>query len=115
MLAKEGAFYYVKSNRYGVYGWVSATYVANERPQAEASTVKGTVAPDKKYDTVVTKFTTNGLNIRKGPGTNYDVIGLIPISYPVKVIGYKTGVSGWVYVQDTTYGYTGWVSSAYIK
>ncbi len=115
VLAKEGSFYYVKSNRYGVYGWVSATYVANERPQTEASTVKGTVAPDKKYDTVVTKYTINGLNIRKGPGTNYDVIGLIPISYPVKVIGYKSGVSGWVYVQDTTYGYTGWVSTAYIK
>ncbi len=115
VLAKEGGFYYVKSNRYGVYGWVSATYVANERPQTEASTVKGTVAPDKKYDTVVTKYTINGLNIRKGPGTNYDVIGLIPISYPVKVIGYKSGVSGWVYVQDTTYGYTGWVSTAYIK
>ena len=115
VLAKESGFYYVKSNRYGVYGWVSAAYVANERPQAEASTVKGTVAPDKKYDTVVTKYTINGLNIRKGPGTNYDVIGLIPISYPVKVIGYKSGVSGWVYVQDTTYGYTGWVSTAYIK
>ncbi len=115
VLAKESGFYYIKSNRYGVYGWVSATYVANERPQTEASTVKGTVAPDKKYDTVVTKYTTNGLNIRKGPGTNYDIIGLIPISYPVKVIGYKSDVSGWVYVQDTTYGYTGWVSTAYIK
>ena len=37
------------------------------------------------------------------------------ISYPVKVIGYKSGVSGWVYVQDTTYGYTGWVSTAYLR
>ena len=115
VLAKEGGFCYVRSNRYGVYGWVSASYIATQRPQADAVTVKGTVAPDKKYDTVVTKYTVNGLNIRKGPGTSYDIIGLIPISYPVKVIGYKSGVSGWVYVQDTTYGYTGWVSSAYIK
>ncbi len=115
VLAKEKGFLYIKSNRYGVYGWVDSAYAANERPETSAVTVKGTVAPDKKYDTVVTKFTTNGLNIRKGPGTNYDVIGLIPISYPVKVIGYKSGVSGWVYVQDTTYGYTGWVSTAYIK
>ncbi len=115
VLAKEKGFLYIKSNRYGVYGWVDSSYAANERPETSAVTVKGTVAPDKKYDTVVTKFTTNGLNIRKGPGTNYDVIGLIPISYPVKVIGYKSGVSGWVYVEDTTYGYTGWVSTAYIK
>ncbi len=115
VLAKEKGFLYVRSNRYGVYGWVDSSYAANKRPETSAVIVKGTVAPDKKYDTVVTKFTTNGLNIRKGPGTNYDVIGLIPISYPVKVIGYKSGVSGWVYVEDTTYGYTGWVSTAYIK
>ncbi len=115
VLAKESGYCYVKSNRYGVYGWVSASYVASDRPQTDAVTVKGTVAPDRKYDTVVTKYTVNGLNIRKGPGTSYDIIGLIPISYPVKVIGYKSGVSGWVYVQDTTYGYTGWVSSTYIK
>ena len=115
VLAKENGFFYIKSNRYGVYGWVSASYVANERPQSESVVQKGTVAPDKKYATAEIKYTTNGLNVRKGPSTSYDIVGLVPISYPVKVIGYKQGVSGWVYVQDTTYGYTGWVSTAYIK
>lgn len=115
VLAKQNGFYYIYSNRYGVYGWVSASYIVNERPTSNSTTISGTVAPDKKYDTVQTKYTTNGLYIRKGPGQNYSVIGLIPISYPVKVIGYKSGVSGWVYVQDTTYGYTGWVSTAYLK
>ena len=115
VLAKENGFFYIKSNRYGVYGWVSASYVANERPQSESVVQTGTVAPDKKYATAEIKYTTNGLNVRKGPSTSYDIVGLVPISYPVKVIGYKQGVSGWVYVQDTTYGYTGWVSTAYIK
>lgn len=115
VLAKENGFLYIKSNRYGVYGWVSASYVANERPQSESVVQKGTVTPDKKYDKVEIKYTTNGLNVRKGPSTSYDIVGLVPISYPVKVIGYKSDVSGWVYVQDTTYGYTGWVSTAYLK
>ena len=115
VLAKENGFCYIKSNRYGVYGWVSASYLADSRPQSESVVQSGTVAPDKKYATVEIKYTTNGLNVRKGPSTSYDIVGLVPISYPVKVIGYKSGVSGWVYVQDTTYGYTGWVSTAYLR
>ncbi len=115
VLAKENGFFYIKSNRYGVYGWVSASYIANERPQSQSVVQTGTVTPDKKYATAEIKYTTNGLNVRKGPSTSYDIVGLVPISYPVKVIGYKSGVSGWVYVQDTTYGYTGWVSTAYLK
>lgn len=115
VLAKQNGFYYIYSNRYGVYGWASASYIVNERPTSNSTVVSGTVTPDKKYDTAEIKYTTNGLNVRKGPGTSYGIVGLIPISYPVKVIGYKSGVSGWVYVQDLTYGYTGWVSSAYLK
>ncbi len=115
VLAKENGFFYIKSNRYGVYGWVSSSYISTSRPQSESVVQKGTVSPDKKYATAEIKYTTNGLNVRKGPSTSYDIVGLVPISYPVKVIGYKLGVSGWVYVQDTTYGYTGWVSTAYLK
>ncbi|MBQ7117703.1 MAG: SH3 domain-containing protein [Clostridia bacterium] len=114
--AKENGYYYVRSNRYGVYGWVSASYASEGRPETDTTKVtKNTVSPDKKYSKAETKITLNGLNLRKGPGTEYDVITLIPKNYPVKVIGYKQGISGWVYVTDTTYGYSGWVSSAYIK
>ncbi len=114
--AKENGYYYVRSNRYGVYGWVSASYTSEGRPETDTTKVtKNTVSPDKKYSKAETKITTNGLNLRKGPGTDYGVITLIPKNYPVKVIGYKSGVSGWVYVTDTTYGYSGWVSSAYVK
>mgnify|MGYP003298433863 CR=1 FL=1 len=114
--AKENGYCYVRSNRYGVYGWVSASYASEGRPETDTTKVtKNTVSPDKKYSKAETKITLNGLNLRKGPGTEYDVITLIPKNYPVKVIGYKQGISGWVYVTDTTYGYSGWVSSAYIK
>ncbi len=114
--AKENGYYYVRSNRYGVFGWVSASYTSESRPESETTKVhNNTVAPDKKYNKTETKITVNGLNLRKGPGTDYDVIVLIPKNYPVKVIGYKNGVSGWVYVTDMTYGHSGWVSSAYLK
>ena len=115
VLAKENGFCYIKSNRYGVYGWASASYLADSRPQSQSVVQSGTVTPDKKYASTEIKYTTNGLNVRKGPSTSYDIVGLVPISYPVKVIGYKSGVSGWVYVQDTTYGYTGWVSTAFLR
>jgi uncharacterized protein YgiM (DUF1202 family) len=99
-----------------VFGWVSASYTSESRPESETTKVhNNTVAPDKKYNKTETKITVNGLNLRKGPGTDYDVIVLIPKNYPVKVIGYKNGVSGWVYVTDMTYGHSGWVSSAYLK
>ena len=113
---EENGFYYVRSNRYGVYGWVSSAYASGSRPEAETTKVyKNTVSPDKKYSKAEVKYTTDGLNIRKGPGTGYDVVTLIPKNYPVKVIGYKSGVNGWAYVTDTTYGISGWVATAYLK
>ena len=115
VLAKENGFLYVYSNRYGVYGWVSASYVSESRPEAENSTVHtGTVAPDVTTKTK-TMYTTYSLNIRKGPSTKYQSVQVIPTGYPVKVTGYKSGVSGWVYVTDLTYGVSGWVSSDYLK
>lgn len=115
VLAKEGAFLYVYSNRYGVYGWVSASYVSTSRPEAETSKVhSGTVKPDVTTKSK-TMYTTYSVNIRKGPSTSYDSVQIIATGYPVKVTGYKNGVSGWVYVTDLTYGISGWVSSAYLK
>lgn len=114
--AKENGFYYVKSNRYGVYGWISEKYTSKTRPEAKKAKVyKNTVKPDAEYEKKTTKHTVDGVNIRKGPGTKYSAIRIIPIKYPVEVIGYKKGVKGWVYVKDTTYGIYGWVSSKYIK
>lgn len=118
VLASENGFYYVRSSRYGVYGWVKQSYVSKTRPEAETTaTVVNLVEPDKKYSKVETKYvnTYEGLRLRKGPGTNYDVIRFLSNGYPLKVVGYSSTVSGWVYVTDTTHGVSGWVSSAYIK
>ena len=115
VLAKEGGFLYVYSNRYGVYGWVSASYISTSRPTETTSKLyTGTVQPDVKTE-AKTMHTTYSLNIRKGPATSYDSVQIIATGYPVKVLGSKSGVSGWVYVTDLTYGVSGWVSTAYLK
>lgn len=115
VLAKEDGFLYVYSNRYGVYGWVSASYISTSRPTETTSKLyTGTVQPDVKAEGKV-MHTTYSLNIRKGPATSYDSVQIIATGYPVKVLGTKKGVSGWVYVTDLTYGVSGWVSTAYLK
>ena len=115
VLAKENGFLYVYSNRYGVYGWVSASYISDSRPVESTSKLHtGTVQPDVKSEAKV-MHTTYSLNIRKGPATTYDSVQIIATGYPVKVLGSKSGVSGWVYVTDLTYGVSGWVSTAYLK
>ncbi len=118
VLAEENGYYYVYSNRYGVYGWVSKSYTSTSRPTSDKiTTVSNLVSPDKKYKKPTIKYVSSasGLRLRKGPGSKYDVIKNIPNGYPVKVIGYSSKDSGWVYVIETTYGVLGWVSSAYIK
>lgn len=57
----------------------------------------------------------DGLNLRKGPTTRYDVIVTIPKGKSVKCYGYysKNGSTRWLYV---VYGkYIGFVCSSYLK
>ena len=116
--AEQNGFYYVYSGRYGLSGWVSKSYLADSRPVATTEqTVSGVVKPDYTYSSPET-MTVNahaGVHLRKGPGTNYDVIRNVGNGFPVTVKGASSAVSGWVYVTDTTHGVSGWVASAYLK
>ena len=116
---EENGYYYVYSNRYGVSGWVSKTYIGTSRPVATSEkSVSGVVSPDVTYSSPKSKSVASegeGLNLRKGPGTSYGVIRSISEGYPVLVKGESSSVSGWVYVTDTTHGVSGWVSAAYLK
>ena len=115
--AEQNGYYYVYSNRYGVSGWVSKRYLGTSRPVAQTQqTVSGVVQPDVTVNGG-TKTVNSGssLNLRKGPGTEYDVIRAISDGYPVAVKGRSSSVSGWVYVTDITRGVSGWVSETYLK
>ena len=116
--AEENGFYYVYYPRYGVYGWVNAKYLSSERPVAQKEVkVSGVVSPDKTYSNPKTKTVTasEGLRLRKGPGTDYSTIRYLGKGYPVSVKGESSKNPGWVYVTDITRGISGWVSAAYLK
>ncbi len=116
--ASQDGFLYVRSDRYGVYGWVSKTYTSNSRPVSQNSIiVPNLVEPDKEFETKTTKYVipADGLRLRKGPGEDYGIILRLDKGFPVKVIGYSTSDSNWYYVKDTTHGIYGWVSRWYLK
>ena len=74
----------------------------------------GVVAPTAKYTAKpATVNATDGLNLRKGPGTNYDKIAGIPNKTKISDIGNSSAQPDWVYVQ---YGsMEGWVAKQYLK
>ena len=115
VLAKQNGYSYVYSTRFGTYGWVKSSAVSDSRPvEGTTATTSGTVKPDKNGSGEI-MYTVYSVNLRMGPGTNYDAIKIVPINYQVKIIGYKSGVSGWAYVTDLVSGKNGWVSTEYLK
>ena len=57
----------------------------------------------------------DGLNVRKGPGTNYDKVGYISDGTTVTVTGEKKASDGAVWYAIDVNGGTGYVHSMYIK
>ena len=114
VLAEQSGYSYVYSTRFGTYGWIKSSYISDNRPvEGTTSVSKNTVKPDKSGSGEL-MCTAYSLNLRTGPGKNYDSIKVIPVNYQVKIIGYKSGVSGWAYVTDLVSGKNGWVSTDYL-
>ena len=114
----QNGFTYVRSDRYGVYGWVSNSYISKTRPQAEQTVVvPNLVKPDKKYSNPKTMYVNVqiGVRLRKAPDMNAESVRSLSYGFPVKVTGYSSSHSGWVYVTDTTHGVTGWVKLAWLS
>ncbi len=61
----------------------------------------------KSYTTGIYKVTVKGLNIRKGPGTNYDIVGVIRDkgSYTIVKVsgswGYLKSKAGWINISNS--------------
>lgn len=108
--AQDG-FVYVRSNRFGVYGWVDVRYVSKTRPVADTVVVvPGLVEPDKLYSAPKTMYVNAkiGIRLRKAPSSDAASVRSLSYGFPVKVTGYSSQNSGWVYVTDITHGVTGW-------
>lgn len=67
-------------------------------------------APKSVFDKYYTYYTTNGVNLRGGPGTGYDRITLVELGTEVKAAA-KDG--DWTFV--TVDGKFGWISSGYLS
>lgn len=114
----QNGFTYVRSDRYGVYGWVSNSYISKTRPQAEETVVvPDLVKPDKQYANPKTMYVNIdiGVRLRKAPEMDAASVRSVSYGFPVKVTGYSSSKSGWVYVTDTTHGVTGWVMRSWLS
>lgn len=98
----------------GKIGWVSSKYLVNTpsnsgntSSQNDSSSQNNSTASSGK----VKVTTSSGLNVRKGPGTNYSIIGSLSGGSVVEV---KEKSGGWVKVVLPN-GSTGWVSGQYVS
>ena len=55
-----------------------------------------------------------GLNVRSGPGTNYDIITSVPRNTVLTLLGYRSADSRWVMV-GLSGGRQGWVHTSYVR
>ena len=83
----------------GKTGWVSAQYLSTKSQE-----------PEQKEDTYWNGTTTQNLNMRKGPSTDYSIIITIPKNSDVKI--YETK-SGWAKIKYKSY--EGYCSASFIK
>lgn len=90
------------------------TGTGTNTPAQPPKPASGVIQPTTKYTAKpATVNAADGLNMRKGPGTNYDKIAGIPDKTKVSDIGNTSAQPGWVYIQ---YNSTeGWVSKQYLK
>jgi hypothetical protein len=71
------------------------------------------IVPDRLSDNAERAYTTDELNVRCGPSTDYKSYGTIPLGTAVFKIGYATGKEEWVFVLLVDGG--GWVHTDYLS
>lgn len=82
------------------------------QPQPQSAPHSDIVEPDGEFSTQLVAKTTAELNFRKGPGTQYESMLLIPQGGKVTEVGYLTDDHLWVYVDYS--GGRGWVDSEWL-
>ncbi|MDO4535888.1 MAG: SH3 domain-containing protein [Clostridium perfringens] len=109
IIGEESGFYKVQYD--GKEGYVSKEYVTISASNNNTGSNSGTVAPHK---TGITTNTTANLNVRKGAGTNYSVIGTLKPKSQVIILSEE---NSWLkvayYVNGTKI--EGYVSASYVK
>ncbi len=122
--SEDGQWWVVRLNPQNVgvgYGWVNAPYVQTANTEnvqtiqnPETYTTAAPVPPPSSDAPSAT--TTDYVNVRSGPGTNYPVLVVAPPATTGEVTG-KSADGGWYQVKvPTQYSSTGlgWVSASYV-
>lgn len=92
----------------------AATSGSVVQPTETPAVEDGVVEPEVYYSQPLPQaVTTDALNYRKGPGTDYEKIGVFPIGTPVDEMGFTPSISDWAYVGFD--GNCGWVAIEYLK
>lgn len=90
-------------------GWVSAQFVDT------ASTPIPTVTPLYTPVAGLSGTVTQKVNVRSGPGTSYDTLGMLEANSPIILTG-KNEVGTWLQVVfDDGTGGRGWISATYVS
>ena len=121
--SEDGQWWVVRLNPENVgagYGWVSGQYVTTANT-ASVQTIKNpttytTAAPVAPASGAPSATTTDYVNVRSGPGTNYPVLVVAPPATTGEVTG-KDASGAWYQVKvPTQYSSTGlgWVSASYV-
>lgn len=110
----------------GPLGWVAAAYLSSVpeglqvRP-ADLPEVEPTAVPMEEEESaitfssdVVTATALYNLNVRSGPGTEYDRLDTLPAGSVVGFTGFTDASGDWVQV-DPAAGPVGWVASQYLS
>ncbi|WP_170029997.1 SH3 domain-containing protein [Mesobacillus jeotgali] len=88
-------------------GWVAQWFTSKEAAKTAASPASPAVSQNTKASGSIT---VNGLRVRKGPGTNHQVIGSFNSGQAVEILGFS---GNWAEVR--TNNIRGWVSKEYIS
>ena len=101
----------------GITGWIALDYteqvgnVSTEKPpKDEISQINSS----QKVDYRVRVTSTDGVNIRKGAGLSYDVIGAVPFGEEVKITRQTSG-GGYIWGLTDYCGTTGWIALDYTE
>jgi uncharacterized protein YgiM (DUF1202 family) len=94
---------WLKFNYNGKNGYVSKQYTSITSASTGGNTSSGTTASNGSL-----KITASTLNVRKGAGTNYDVLGTLSKN---QVVSYSGESNGWYKISYK--GQVGWISGKY--
>lgn len=92
--------------------WARRAVVKINGNASTAGTEAPSLPPEELGDGELWQITASSLNLRKGAGTSYAVVGTIPASKVIRVTE-KTDVSGKTWGKTTYNGVTGWCSLSY--